>query len=217
MTQYTCGQRAKLFYFGFKTQNHCHSLSVTGWVRYNNWSPVLLVHVPANTAWQQTILQTSSTADLHCSFEQFSALSVWWHGPKWLKGPQRGPTWDVQSVSLLHTAASTAEAFVAQPQTPHHNIGLHEIFILDNYSTLDWLLAVAAYIQLFVDNFSSRPTNQEPTTTLTLRNDNSMYPVNNQCPTGDLEGPWKPTVCWSKFNHDSSVSDVFVPFWKMEN
>ena len=178
MTQYTCGQIAKLFYLCFKAPNHCHSLSVAGWVRYNNWSPVL----PADTAWQQTILQTSSSADLHCIFEQYSASLVWWHGPKWLKDPQTGPTWDVHFVSQLHTAAATAETFIDQPQTPRHNTGLHEIIILDNYSTLDWLVAVTAYVQRFVDNCRSRPTNQEPRTTLTLRTNKSTSPVNSQCP-----------------------------------
>ena len=90
------------------------------------------------------------------NFEQFNTSSVWWHGPKSLKDPQRWPTWDVQSVSQLHAAAATAEEFVAQPQTPRHNIGLHEIITLDNYSSLDRLLAVTAYVQRFVDNCRSR-------------------------------------------------------------
>ena len=91
------------------------------------------------------------------NFEQFSTSSVWWHGPKWLKDPRRWPTWDVQSVSQLHTAAATAEEFVAQPQTPRHNVGLHKIITLDHYSSLDRLLVVMAYIQRFVDNCGSRP------------------------------------------------------------
>ena len=86
------------------------------------------------------------------SFDQFNTSSLWWHGPEWLTDQDKWPLWNPQSVSQLHVAAATADEFVPQPPTTDHNIGLHQVMTPENYSSLNRLLAVTAYIQRFVDN-----------------------------------------------------------------
>ena len=86
------------------------------------------------------------------SFDQFNTSSLWWHGPEWLTDQDKWPLWNPQSVSQLHVAAATADEFVPQPPTTDHNIGLHQVMTPENYSSLNRLLAVTAYIQRFFDN-----------------------------------------------------------------
>ena len=103
-----------------------------------------------NASWRHCP-SAANPADLltrGISFEQFISSNLWWHGPEWLRDQQRWPSWDPQ----LHVAAATAEEFVVQLPTAHHNIGLHIVITPDKFSSLEILLTVTAYVQWFIDN-----------------------------------------------------------------
>ena len=86
------------------------------------------------------------------TFAQFHNSSLWWHGPKWLLDEGKWPSWNMQSVSLLYIAVLTAEEFVIIAPLIQSSSGLHKVITPDNYSSLERLLAVTAYVQCFVYN-----------------------------------------------------------------
>ena len=59
-------------------------------------------------------------------------------------------------VSQLYVAALTAEEFVPPTPPVQNSSGVHRIITPDNYSSLERLLAVTAYVQWFIANLKQR-------------------------------------------------------------
>lgn len=138
-----------------------NSQIVLCWIHSTKALPPFIKHrveeikqVSPNITWQHCP-STDNPADLltrGLNFDQFHALSLWWHGPNWLLDERQWPSWDMQSVSPLHVAALTAEEFVIPTPPIQNSTGLHKIVTPDNYSSLERLLAVTAYVQRFINN-----------------------------------------------------------------
>ena len=104
-----------------------------------------------NVTWQHS-QSSDNPADLltrGLTINQFNTSSLWWHGPHWLLDERKWPSWDPQSVSQLYVAALIAEEFVISPPAVHNDT---KIITPHNYSSLERLLAVTAYVQCFTDN-----------------------------------------------------------------
>ena len=97
---------------------------------------------------------SDNPADLLTHGVTFQFLSspegLWWKGPTWLTKPDKWPKWQSQPDLHLHAAAAIAEEFV--PQSPSsQDTGLHQIITLTDYSSLNRLLAVTAYVYRFAN------------------------------------------------------------------
>ena len=64
--------------------------------------------------------------------------------------PDKWPKWQSQPDLHLHAAAAIAEEFVPQ-SPPSQDTGLHQIITLTDYSSLNRLLAVTAYVYRFAN------------------------------------------------------------------
>ena len=131
------------------------------WIQSTKVLPSFIKHrveeikqLPPTATWQHCP-SSDNPADLltrGLTFNQFHTSSLWWHGPSWLPDERKWPSWDIQSVSQLYVAALTAEEFVISAPPIQSKTGLHRIITPDNYSSLERLLAVTAYVQRFINN-----------------------------------------------------------------
>ena len=91
--------------------------------------------------------------------------SLWWKGPTWLTTPDSWPKWQPQPNVHLHATTAVAEEFVQQPVSNEENTGLYQIITLTNYSSLNRLLAVTAYMYRYINNLRrSKPRLNGPLT-----------------------------------------------------
>ena len=80
-----------------------------------------------------------------------SPNSLWWKGLAWVTVPDNWPKWQPQINVHMLAAAAIAEEFVPQP-TIKEEIGLHHIIKITDYSSLNRLLAVTAYVYRCINN-----------------------------------------------------------------
>jgi len=108
-------------------------------------------------------------ADLLTRGVDFKYLSfpncLWWKGPTWITMPDNWPKWQPQLNVHLLAAAAIAEEFVPQPATNEKDTGLHQVINITNYSSLNRLLAVTAYVYRYINNLHrSQPRQSGPLT-----------------------------------------------------
>jgi len=131
------------------------------WIQSRKMLPAFIKHrveeikqLLPNAIWRHCP-SSDNPADLltrGLSFDQFNISSLWWHGPSWLLDESKWPSWNMHSVSQLYIAVLTAEEFVTPTPPIQSSTGLHKVISPDNYSSLERLLAVTAYVQRFIDN-----------------------------------------------------------------
>lgn len=107
-------------------------------------------------------------ADLLTRGVNFKYLSspnnLWWKGPAWITSPGNWPKWQPQINVHMLAAAAIAQEFVPQPTTKEDS-GLHHIIQVTDYSSLNRLLAVTAYVHRFINNLCrSQPRQSGPLT-----------------------------------------------------
>ena len=77
--------------------------------------------------------------------------NLWWKGPAWLTTPASWPKWQPQPIANLHANATMTKEISPQPMSKQ-DIGLHQAIKLTNYSSLNRLLVVTAYVLRYVNN-----------------------------------------------------------------
>ena len=127
---------------------------------------------------------TDNPADLltrGVSFQFFSSPeNLWWKGPAWLTKPDSWPRWQPQPTTHLHAAAAIATEFTPQP-TGKEDVGLHRAITLTNYSSLNRLLAVTAYVYRYTNNLrKSQPKLTGPLTAEEFRSAQTRWVRNCQ-------------------------------------
>ena len=91
---------------------------------------------------------TDNPADLLArglTLQQFISSTQWQRGPTWLTHHDKWPTWNSSHISHLHTIMAVTGDFVPTTQAAP-TTGLHQIIKLTDYSTLNRLIVVTAYI-----------------------------------------------------------------------
>ena len=87
---------------------------------------------------------------------QFNSSQLWQHGPQWLTNPAQRPVWN--HCEILHLQIDeevvTDSCMVTQSNTAVP--GIHNIINISNYSTLERLLQVSAYVLRFICNIKPR-------------------------------------------------------------
>ena len=189
-----------------------NSQSVLFWLRSTKSLPQIIS--PKVSEIQQLIPSATwrhcLTADSHAdlltrglNFEQFSTSSVWWHGPMWLKDPQKWPTWDVQSVSQLYAvrcSATHSAATLTCTKSSHWTttVPLIGSWHWWNMITLCWQL--------------QEHTNQELRATAAFRSDNSHFQwvadVQQQCLSQEIKNVKSHSPRFPLVRHS------IVPWWK---
>ena len=109
-----------------------------------------------------------------------SPTSLWWKGPTWLTTPDAWPRWIPEPSVHMLAAAATAEEFVPQPTTTE-GVGLHQVIRLTDYSSLNRLLAVTAYVYRYINNLhKSQPRQSGPLTAKELNSSQTRWIRNCQ-------------------------------------
>ena len=109
-----------------------------------------------------------------------SSENPWWKGPPWMTTPDCWPKWQPQPDLHLHAAAAIAEEFVPQSGLSQ-DTGLHQVITLTNYSSLNKLLAVTAYVYRYINNLRrSKPRLTGPLTAEELNSAQTRWIQNCQ-------------------------------------
>ena len=90
---------------------------------------------------------------------QFIDSAQWRHGPRWSVEHDKWPTWNPAGISHLHAIIAVTNDFHPATQAAP-TVGLHQIIKLVDYSTLNRLLVITAYVIRARDNFHS-PQNKK--------------------------------------------------------
>ena len=88
--------------------------------------------------------------------EALISSPLWNYGPTWLTTPSKWPSFQPAPLPPLALAAAVATEFLPA-ERPWSNLGLHCIITIDQYSSLNKLLAVTAYVNRFVANLKVQP------------------------------------------------------------
>ena len=86
---------------------------------------------------------------------QLNSSQLWQHGPQWLTNPAQRPIWNHSEILHLQIDEEvvTESCMVSQSNTAVP--GIHNIINVSNYSTLERLLRVSAYVLRFIGNIKS--------------------------------------------------------------
>jgi len=91
------------------------------------------------------------------SASQFMNNELWFKGPSWMTDARSWPTWEPQSTTVCLTEACcdpiTQSSSADYPHVVH---GVHNLMHLTEYSSLQRLLRVTAYVLRFVNNCRNR-------------------------------------------------------------
>ena len=86
---------------------------------------------------------------------QLNSSQLWQHGPQWLTNPAQRPIWNHSEILHLQIDEEvvTESCMVSKSNTAVP--GIHNIINISNYSTLERLLRVSAYVLRFIGNIKS--------------------------------------------------------------
>ena len=87
------------------------------------------------------------------STQQLLSSELWLHGPHWLSNESNWPTWVPTNILHLQTAEDTDPDIVDSHDPTTKNIeSMCAIIDASQYSHIQWLVAVTAYVLRFVNN-----------------------------------------------------------------
>ena len=110
-------------------------------------------HLTTTSSWQYCPT-ADNPADLHrgITSAQLQSSKLWHSGPQWITTRDNWPVWQPSATLHLQAAAIKTSRFVPVTTSP----GLGQIMDLSNYSTLNKVLGVTAYVLRSVSNVKNK-------------------------------------------------------------
>ena len=124
------------------------------------------------------------------SSQQFMLSTVWKHGPPWLTSKNRWPTWSQQQAhhpesTEVMTTLTAEGAMTSTPTSSQHitstaDSRVHQIITSSNYSNLNKLLRVTAYILRFTHNCRNSTKRKGALSSIERKKANLLWILNTQ-------------------------------------